>query len=968
MSNIVFSGYPTSGYADTSIVFSSGIYGDVESCFWNFGDGFISQEENPEHTYACPCIYDVYFECSYKPRTPGIHVNETGYVTLTTDTDYLNSLKDGSFGFVVITIPESGNIDDDALWDAQAGAVDNPALYYNGAPVTEMHFQWASSGANINHTLTPTFDSVNDWVMTANGSASWASFNGEAVNEDAYGATLVAANTNTIRIGADADNPANHPGSVSFGFFAVLDLSNVTVNATFSQNLADTVNAVRSSYAYDPERIRQAIIAVDSNITGVFWKLDEAGRSGSANGLTLTRYKVEDGSVDSTSGGTTSSSGCTGCTMLSSEITISVSDTRTDYISIFTSDNSIPENQCCFGPYTTTCIGCSSGSGTRFYDSSKTYRVCRNVNCTSSCVAEYGASYTVNSDYTDDCPTCRECYLEDTELGRYYDLTITNCQVYVTSYIPDNTCGDCLQLAGEHCFSLDSCNTEGETRCLALFTYDDQIFQVVGDEGVCGPDVDCGSCWEIPNADIAEPFDFLPEDLDTCDVEEDETTTTETVVTGSDTATPPVITWHNTPDFEVGLGTDCNAESVEVTTVTISDELEKHFSLAKPDVAIMPSGHAVIAYEQRAGNGMTKINAVQKSTSVGDKVVNWRSLGKGALLNEEVEGLRTFRIYDSVNVPASLTSLSIGFKNGPLAGQLYSIDSITRQPLPVLLYDTATDMQDVYVSVDNNKIYIMEWGDSSVIHEMDLAGNGAVSHTSQARMRGFTVDETNYVFYTLRQKGTSSPYEFAINSKTTASLSASWSEILTFTSTSTTAYAIDIDVSNGLLYYSRPGQIRRCTTTGSNDTLIYTVSDTFTPTLKLDTTNGHIYWTEYNDRRIRRCNLNGSGATTILDNASNEPYGLSIDASKELVYWSDFDTGKIQSVDFDGTNKKAVIGPEAATGIGSDAVRLNVVQDYLYWINGSQSGTTNFLASTKLHRMPISLRPYYEVKFTESIS
>ncbi len=119
---------------------------------------------------------------------------------------------------------------------------------------------------------------------------------------------LTACQSTLIRLGARAYD-ADYKSTAKFGFFAVLYLSGVAVvNQAFAESLSVAIHGA----VFSPDAIRAAIMAVDVNITGVFWKLNEAGESGSFDSQTVVRYDITDGSVDAANGGTSSAAGCDG--------------------------------------------------------------------------------------------------------------------------------------------------------------------------------------------------------------------------------------------------------------------------------------------------------------------------------------------------------------------------------------------------------------------------------------------------------------------------------------------------------------------------------------------------------------------------------------------------------------------------------------------------------------------------------
>ena len=54
-----FSGTPRSGYSPLTVQFTDSSNGNVATWLWDFGDGETSNEQNPEHIYSSPGVYDV---------------------------------------------------------------------------------------------------------------------------------------------------------------------------------------------------------------------------------------------------------------------------------------------------------------------------------------------------------------------------------------------------------------------------------------------------------------------------------------------------------------------------------------------------------------------------------------------------------------------------------------------------------------------------------------------------------------------------------------------------------------------------------------------------------------------------------------------------------------------------------------------------------------------------------------------
>ena len=86
--------------------------------------------------------------------------------------------------------------------------------------------------------------------------------------------------------------------TATYGGYFLLDLSGVsTVDSTFAGKLAKAVDSACDASAYDPDVVRQAIMAVDGSITGLYWKLTEAGSSGAWNSQKTDIRDVTDGTV-----------------------------------------------------------------------------------------------------------------------------------------------------------------------------------------------------------------------------------------------------------------------------------------------------------------------------------------------------------------------------------------------------------------------------------------------------------------------------------------------------------------------------------------------------------------------------------------------------------------------------------------------------------------------------------------------
>lgn len=243
---------------------------------------------------------------------PGIATDgAVGYVDLTTANNYLNDLRAGEFAIVQVYKTAAGFGASQRLASAETLA-DLSFVICGGASSPQQSIHWTgAAGISTYQKDFGTWLDPHSLVLVLDSANARSCRDGALVLTDAY-ATLTAADAAKVRLGARARDGGN-PASATFGPFFILDLTGVgAVDAAFSLSLATAINTACVEHDYDPDAIRAAIIAVDANIAGVYWKLDEAGTSGSFDSQTVIRYDVTDGSVDAANGGTSSAGGCDG--------------------------------------------------------------------------------------------------------------------------------------------------------------------------------------------------------------------------------------------------------------------------------------------------------------------------------------------------------------------------------------------------------------------------------------------------------------------------------------------------------------------------------------------------------------------------------------------------------------------------------------------------------------------------------
>jgi hypothetical protein len=98
--------------------------------------------------------------------------------------------------------------------------------------------------------------------------------------------------------------------------------------------------------------------------------------------------------------------------------------------------------------------------------------------------------------------------------------------------------------------------------------------------------------------------------------------------------------------------------------------------------------------------------------------------------------------------------------------------------------------------------------------------------------------------------------------------------------------------------------------------------------LAVDSTNGYIYWANFDTQAIGRANLDGSGANQSFIGAG-APLGVAVDSTNGYIYWANF-TGTIGRANLkDGSGAQQII-----TGAGGPQ-GITVDGTYVYWANHS---------------------------------
>jgi hypothetical protein len=301
----------------------------------------------------------------------------------------------------------------------------------------------------------------------------------------------------------------------------------------------------------------------------------------------------------------------------------------------------------------------------------------------------------VNEVSTKECAiTWYEC---PTTLGRTYTLITSPCEVFVTSFenglLAQEACDAATHGSASFCFGkIYDTEVFDADPCTSSFAFDGHRFIIEGNPSISFGAFDCSSCWPTEfaalewNADAAGDQD-LPEAPPEAESEEPDEEASEEEGSSFIPVDNPEddeqrIIWDSGPTAETGVDTTC----LPAEEISTPDDCE---SRDNPAVATLPSGHALIAYEDRATDGSTIIKLGLVDTTVDNRIYYYRSLSRGRLLNDDsiAYGVGTFEVYDDILIETTndipQDSLKLGFLTGPLAGGfLFNIATASREEAP----------------------------------------------------------------------------------------------------------------------------------------------------------------------------------------------------------------------------------------------------------------------------------------------
>ncbi len=331
---------------------------------------------------------------------------------------------------------------------------------------------------------------------------------------------------------------------------------------------------------------------------------------------------------------------------------------------------------CVFGPYKITSSSFPGIEGTTFVDTDKTRRIAIVSSCDSAITAPCDGAIAVSQTVCEESNCNIRWYECPSVLGRTYTIFPTPCGVTITSFedglLSLNGCSATNFGSSTFCFGriyTAAGEFKSESSQVVSFELDGHTFVVEGVSGECNEFLDCGSCSQFDNEEVAAfaalpapPPEVADEEIEEEAAPDDETVP-ETEIIPSENRT----VWHNIPAIDTGPGTKCDAP------VNVSGAAGACESSDSPAVATLPSGHTIIAYEDRSVTGLALIRVAILKSSVNKNIVYYRRLSKGTLINDPEKEKQTFEVFEEMSIKTDtddnpVTNLTIGFLSGPLIG------------------------------------------------------------------------------------------------------------------------------------------------------------------------------------------------------------------------------------------------------------------------------------------------------------
>ncbi len=353
------------------------------------------------------------------------------------------------------------------------------------------------------------------------------------------------------------------------------------------------------------------------------------------------------------------------------------------------------EKKICLGPYEIRSQHFPGQTGPTIINHQKTRRIAIIRSLDSEPQPPTADAELVHEVRNADCAI--EWYECKETLGRTYTFLVSGCSILVTSFenglLKDYQCDGGEYGSKSFCFGKVYSGEENpqifesNNECSSIFDFDGHIFTINGISIQTSDIFDCQDCWPReqivafggpPTGGEDEEDEEEPPPPPPPEEEDEESS-------GGSEGTPVDVEnrvdWGDAPSTWTTEGIDVICGPAQALSKSDAS-CESHNN---PSVITLPSGHALIAYEERDKDGDTKISLAYLNTSVQEKVVYYRSLSKGTLVNEPSVYLdSTFEVFDDLLIYTSsggvpLQTLYVGFLTGPLRGKKFRILLIERK-------------------------------------------------------------------------------------------------------------------------------------------------------------------------------------------------------------------------------------------------------------------------------------------------
>jgi hypothetical protein len=221
----------------------------------------------------------------------GIKTDGTsGYVDLITSWQYLNNLRAGKFAIVSCFNVDSETGDNERVVSAEISDGFGFHWFRKTVP-SQLTYYFNGTARSYFDAIAVLENKIHNSMVTFSGTYSFLAVDGAYKASDDY-SELHVCQSKAIRLGGRYYSTSSL-SKASFGFIAILDLTSVAdVNAAWSAGLSAAINSAARLYGYNPIKIAQAIRDYDSNIAGVYFKMNEGTIGSNTDSYYLLGYNI----------------------------------------------------------------------------------------------------------------------------------------------------------------------------------------------------------------------------------------------------------------------------------------------------------------------------------------------------------------------------------------------------------------------------------------------------------------------------------------------------------------------------------------------------------------------------------------------------------------------------------------------------------------------------------------------------